>query len=151
MGHICHSGREGVSRLPVIGAFGAAALGLALLLSPLAVSPAAAQPANAEQLCTPDVMRLCSDYIPNRESIIACMIRAKAQLSPGCASVFNTPPPQSERIRTARGPASRVRVARTGSKVVGRKAAAKTRVAAKQGGATKVARNRPLDINTRRR
>ena len=47
-------------------------------------TPAAAQAPNAEQLCTPDVMRLCSEFIPNPDPIVRCLKAKRAQLSPGC-------------------------------------------------------------------
>jgi glutamine synthetase type III len=43
------------------------------------------------RLCTPDVFRLCSGEIPDRERIIACMRRQRASLSPECRSVFGKP------------------------------------------------------------
>ena len=47
--------------------------------------PASAQRSpEAEQACTPDVMRLCGDYIPNVQPIVACLIRNRLQLSPDC-------------------------------------------------------------------
>jgi hypothetical protein len=45
---------------------------------------ASAQAANAEQLCTPDVMRLCSEFIPNPDPIVRCLKAKRRQLSPGC-------------------------------------------------------------------
>lgn len=41
--------------------------------------------------CTPDVQRLCNDYIPDIPQIVACLKRAKANLSPICAEVFAAP------------------------------------------------------------
>ena len=41
-----------------------------------------------EQACTPDAMRLCSEFIPNVDAITACMIQRKSQLSPQCAVFF---------------------------------------------------------------
>ena len=45
-----------------------------------------------EAACTPDVMRLCQQYIPNRQNIIACMVENKRNLGPECAAVFARPP-----------------------------------------------------------
>ncbi|WP_240535806.1 hypothetical protein [Bradyrhizobium sp. STM 3809] len=50
------------------------------------------------RLCTGDVFRLCSSEIPDRERIIACMVRQRASLSDGCRSVFGRP---SERSASA--------------------------------------------------
>ena len=41
--------------------------------------------------CTPDVYRLCSEYIPDEDDIVACLTRKKEQLSPGCHAVFSRP------------------------------------------------------------
>src|SRR5215469_7943412 len=41
--------------------------------------------------CTPDVERLCNDYVPDVDQIVACLLRAKASLSPACAEVFAVP------------------------------------------------------------
>jgi len=47
-----------------------AATGLAVgLLVTAGVTPASAQAANAADLCTPDVMRLCNDFIPDDPQI----------------------------------------------------------------------------------
>ena len=65
------------------------------------MTPAKAQSANAEQLCTPDVMRLCSEFIPSRGPITSCLIRKMRQLSPGCRTVMS--PKKGKKIRHARG------------------------------------------------
>jgi hypothetical protein len=44
--------------------------------------------AQAEQLCTPDVMRLCNEYIPDPNRIVACLKAKRRQLSPGCHAVL---------------------------------------------------------------
>lgn len=41
--------------------------------------------------CTPDVYRLCSQYIPDEDDIVACLQRKKPQLSEGCHAVFSRP------------------------------------------------------------
>jgi hypothetical protein len=41
--------------------------------------------------CTPDVERLCNDYVPDVDKIVACLIQAHASLSPACAEVFAVP------------------------------------------------------------
>jgi len=64
------------------------ALPAALLLGGLNLAtarPIAAQgTAEARQACTPDAMRLCSEFIPDAERVKACMLRKRAQLSPAC-------------------------------------------------------------------
>ena len=47
--------------------------------------------ADDQVACTPDVYRLCSQYIPDEDDIVACLIRKKPQLSPGCHDVFSRP------------------------------------------------------------
>lgn len=39
---------------------------------------------NVEQICTPDAMRLCSDFIPDRAKVTACMKAKHAQISKEC-------------------------------------------------------------------
>ena len=41
--------------------------------------------------CMPDVQRLCNDYVPDVNAIVACLLRAKASLSAACAEVFVVP------------------------------------------------------------
>ena len=43
-----------------------------------------AAPVNVEQICTPDAMRLCSDFIPDRAKVTACMKAKRAQVSKEC-------------------------------------------------------------------
>jgi hypothetical protein len=37
------------------------------------------------------VERLCNNYVPDVDQIVACLLRAKASLSPACAEVFTVP------------------------------------------------------------
>lgn len=41
--------------------------------------------------CTPDVQRLCNQYIPDVPAIVACLTRQRTSLSPACADVFAVP------------------------------------------------------------
>lgn len=41
--------------------------------------------------CTPDVQRLCNEYIPDVSAIVACLHSRRAYLSPACADVFGVP------------------------------------------------------------
>ena len=41
-----------------------------------------------QQACTPDVMRLCSDSLPDVDRIVGCLRRNRSNLSPACGSVF---------------------------------------------------------------
>ena len=47
-----------------------------------------------QQACTPDAFRLCGDAIPDVDRVTVCMIRNKAQLSPGCRAFFRAPEPE---------------------------------------------------------
>jgi hypothetical protein len=39
--------------------------------------------------CTPDVFRLCREFIPNRSEIANCLLRNKLRLNADCRVVFN--------------------------------------------------------------
>jgi hypothetical protein len=56
----------------------------------------------AREACTPDVMRLCNDYVPDIPQIVACLKRERANLSPACGEIFaaEDPPPQ-QKTKTA--------------------------------------------------
>jgi hypothetical protein len=68
-----------------------ASLALALAVSVATVSSTAsfAYTAEAQQMCTGDAFRLCSADIPNIPAITACMIKHRADLSPGCRAVMD--------------------------------------------------------------
>jgi hypothetical protein len=69
-------------------------IGFAFILAIAAPLPAFAQSQEDQAACTPDVMRLCQQAIPDRGRVVACLVRSKLQLSPACAGVF-------DRARTA--------------------------------------------------
>ncbi|XUM21375.1 hypothetical protein ACRAVF_29250 [Bradyrhizobium oligotrophicum S58] len=73
-----------------------AGLALAMVASPRAGY--AFTEDDQRRLCTGDVFRLCSSEIPDRDRIIACMMKQRASLSDGCRSVFGRP---SERSASA--------------------------------------------------
>jgi len=68
----------------------------AVLLSIPAVVPAMSPAMSAEyrgtqeqqQACTPDVMRLCSDSVPDVNRIVSCLRRNRSNLSAPCGAVF---------------------------------------------------------------
>lgn len=77
-----------------------ASIGIAMigaLLVVLSPMPSSAQNSNAAQLCTPDVMRLCNEFIPDADRITACMQKKRRQLSAECAAVFK--PKRQRRVR----------------------------------------------------
>ena len=55
----------------------------------LQTSPGLAFSQEAQQMCSGDAMRLCSSEIPDIPRITACMVRNKAQVSPGCRAVMD--------------------------------------------------------------
>ncbi len=59
-----------------------------------AVSPVAAQDergtSEQQMACTPDVWRLCSDQIPDRDRIVSCLRQNTPQLSGACRAVFES-------------------------------------------------------------
>jgi hypothetical protein len=60
---------------------------LALLVGALLcrLDGAAAQGSpEAQQACTPDAMRLCSEFIPDVPKVTACMLAKRSQLSEAC-------------------------------------------------------------------
>jgi hypothetical protein len=63
---------------------------------------------SARQACTPDAMRLCSDYIPDVGKITACMRAKSAQLSEPCRAAMNGEGANTSRL-AARGVAGSVR------------------------------------------
>jgi hypothetical protein len=71
--------------------------------------------------CTPDAMRLCREYIPNIDRIVACMVARREELSPACqAFIKPDQPPVAVAAAPAR-PAAR--------RTAGGKRAAKPRAA----------------------
>ena len=55
----------------------------------LQTSPGLAFSSEAQQMCTGDAMRLCSSEIPDIPRVRACMVRNKANVSPGCRAVID--------------------------------------------------------------
>jgi hypothetical protein len=67
----------------------ASVLAFAAALSALSSTAGFAFSAEAQQMCTGDAFRLCSDEIPNIPKITACMFKHKAELSTGCRAVMD--------------------------------------------------------------
>jgi hypothetical protein len=72
---------------------GAAVLAAGILVSVLAgaFSGANAQyrgTPEMQQACTPDVMRLCADSVPDVNRIVSCLRRNRSSLSAPCGAVF---------------------------------------------------------------
>jgi hypothetical protein len=60
---------------------------IAFAATALSVRPSLAF-SEAQQMCTGDAMRFCGHEVPNVQRITACMVRHRAQLSPGCRAVM---------------------------------------------------------------
>jgi hypothetical protein len=58
------------------------------------------------QLCAPDALRLCKDFVPDVPKITACMTAKKMQVSPACRAAMD---------RETRDRAARARLQTTGS------------------------------------
>ena len=67
---------------PLLGA--TAGLLTMLLIAGGSASPAAAQASDAADKCTGDVMRLCSEFVPDADRIVVCLKAKRRQLSPEC-------------------------------------------------------------------
>jgi hypothetical protein len=67
------------------------AAGAVLALSVVAggSKPAAAQASDAAERCTPDVMRLCNEFIPDADRIVVCLKAKRRQLTPGCMGALS--------------------------------------------------------------
>ena len=59
---------------------------LLIAIAAMGVGSAAAQQGTPEarQACTPDAMRLCSDFIPEVAKVTRCMMAKRGQLSAAC-------------------------------------------------------------------
>jgi len=59
-----------------------------LMLAPLAASAQDQGTSDERQACEPDVNRLCSQFIPDRDKIILCLNQKVRELNPSCRSVI---------------------------------------------------------------
>jgi len=87
------------------------ALPAALLLGSLGVATAQRGEGTPEarQACTPDAMRLCSQFIPDAGKVKTCMLSKRGQLSQACRVAMRGGAPRGG---ATRGRAARVRSAR---------------------------------------
>jgi hypothetical protein len=66
------------------------ATGLAVgLLVTAGATLASAQADNAADLCTPDVMRLCNDFVPDADRIVVCLKAKRDELSAECLDALS--------------------------------------------------------------
>ncbi len=62
---------------------------LALLCAAASTAPSLSQGTLEQRLaCTPDVLRLCSAFIPNADEITICLREKNAELSDACRTAF---------------------------------------------------------------
>lgn len=73
---------------------------LTVLMVAGGTKPAAAQPSDAADRCTPDVMRLCSEFVPDADRIVACLKVKRRQLSNSCRTALQ---PAGREKRKRRG------------------------------------------------
>jgi hypothetical protein len=69
--------------------------GLLLLVATMTITPAFAYTDEQVQACTPDVMRLCAEAIPDQARITQGMIQKKKQVSATCLQVMKKGPATS--------------------------------------------------------
>jgi hypothetical protein len=60
-----------------------------LLIAGGSASPAAAQSSDAADKCTGDVMRLCSEFVPDADRIVVCLKAKRRQLTPECSGALS--------------------------------------------------------------
>ena len=65
------------------------------------VRPGLAFSSEAQQMCTGDALRLCGHEVPNVQRITACMVKQRANLSPGCRAVMDREHAARRRAATA--------------------------------------------------
>jgi hypothetical protein len=62
---------------------------LALLSAMISPAPSFSQGTLAQRMaCTPDVLRLCGEFIPNADEITICLREKNAELGDACRMVF---------------------------------------------------------------
>jgi hypothetical protein len=66
----------------------AALLFVAVTVMGIGVASAQQGTPEARQACTPDAMRLCSDFIPDVAKVTHCMMAKRGQLSAACRSAM---------------------------------------------------------------
>ncbi len=57
----------------------------------LPLSAARAESQEDREACTPEVHRLCGQYIPDREAIVQCLKHNMRNLVPACRKVMSRP------------------------------------------------------------
>jgi hypothetical protein len=89
---------------------GVAAGSLVALLVAISGTPATAQSADAEERCTGDVMRLCSEFVPDTDSIVACLKAKRLRLTSSCLNALSPAPYEA---LASQGPPAKKKAQRT--------------------------------------
>lgn len=71
--------------------FGIVALLLGLAAPAMAQYSQSQASQEEQQACEPDVYRLCNDYVPDVDRIVACLNANRRALSPACRAVMVRP------------------------------------------------------------
>ena len=75
---------------------------LTVLMVAGGTKPAAAQSSDAAERCTPDVMRLCNEFIPDADRIVVCLKAKRRQLTPACLTALQPSGGKSKKRRVRR-------------------------------------------------
>ena len=75
---------------------------LIALIAVVSAKPAAAQASDAADRCTPDVMRLCSEFVPDEGRIVKCLKVKRRQLTPSCRTALQPSGGKAKRRRAHR-------------------------------------------------
>jgi hypothetical protein len=97
------------------------AAGSLVVLVAVSGRPATAQSADAQERCTEDVMRLCSEFVPDADSIVVCLKAKRLQLTSSCLNALSPVPqaplasqlPPAKKLQNARRTVSPVDAARS--------------------------------------
>jgi hypothetical protein len=82
--------------MPTIRLVCALALPAGILLGSLGTASAQGSDA-AREACTPDALRLCSEFIPDEGRVKSCMLSRRSQLSEACRLAMRPGPAGRER------------------------------------------------------
>ena len=66
----------------------AIAAALTVLMVTSGATPATAQASDASERCTADVMRLCSEFVPDADRIVVCLKAKRRQLTHSCLTAL---------------------------------------------------------------
>jgi|HubBroStandDraft_6_1064221.scaffolds.fasta_scaffold500392_1 hypothetical protein len=88
--------------MPTIRLVCALALPAGILLGSLGAASAQGSDA-AREACTPDALRLCSEFIPDEGRVKSCMLSRRSQLSEACRLAMRGGPAGRERSERAEG------------------------------------------------